>query len=645
MSTLSSCWMDTQKFITTTPIATKSEVRASILVVDDLPDNLRVLAAILSTEGYKVRKAMSGEMALETVRSQLPDLILLDIKMPKMDGYTVCSSLKAAAETRDIPIIFLSALDETADKVKGFAVGGADYITKPFQAEEVLVRIGHQLTIQRQQQQLKVQNQQLQREIQERQRAEALLQELNAVLEERIWERTAQVRQALEFESHLKHITDKVRDSLDEQQILQTAVEELAVGLQVECCNTGVYDAELKTSSIAHEYRTSGSSTIGRTIQIDAAGLYQPLLQRQVIQFCWYPEEGTSNSELGARENDMGTRGEGDSANCGELSASPRLPLSVSSTNSSEKYAVLACPIFDDCGILGDLWLFKPNAEFFEELEVRLVLQVTNQCAIAIRQARLYQAAQAQVTELEKLNRLKDDFLSTVSHELRTPIANIKMAIQMLEISLSKLSNSLGALSQPEGLLSQFTQYFKILKEECGRELSLIQDLLDLQYLNAGTHYLEPTTVELHDWIPHIIEPFEARARSQQQTLQVHLTPDLPLLSIDLSSLTRILTELVNNACKYTPPNETITIAARVEAGLLYLSVSNSGVEISTQELSRIFEKFYRIPESDRWKHGGTGLGLALVKGLIENLGGSIEVTSTNNLTCFTVKLPMVHGS
>lgn len=273
------------------------------------------------------------------------------------------------------------------------------------------------------------------------------------------------------------------------------------------------------------------------------------------------------------------------------------------------------------------------------------MLQVANQCAIAIRQARLYQAAQAQVTELEKLNCLKDDFLSTISHELRTPIANIKMAIQMLEISLSNLSNSLGELSQPEGLLSQFTHYFKILKEECCRELNLIQDLLDLQYLNAGTHYLEPTTVELHDWIPHIIEPFEARACSQQQTLQVHLMPDLPLLSVDLSSLTRILSELVNNACKYTPPNETITIAAHAEAGILHLSASNSGVEIPTEELPRIFDKFYRIPNSDRWKHGGTGLGLALVKALVEHLSGSIEVTSTNNLTCFIVKLPIVHGS
>lgn len=618
MSTFSPCLMDTHKS------TTKSEDRASILVVDDLPDNLRILAAILREEGYKVRKAVNGEMALETIRSQSPDLILLDIKMPQMDGYAVCSNLKAAAETRNIPVIFLSALNDIADKVKGFAVGGADYIIKPFQAEEVLVRIEHQLTIRRQQQQLNVQNQQLQQEIQERQRAELLLQELNALLEDRIMERTAQVVQALECESHLKHITDKVRDSLDEQQILQTAVEELAVGLQVECCNTGIYDAELKTSTITHEYKISGSSAVDCTIDIDTTGLYYQLLQRQAIQFCWCPQV-----ERGGVGGD----------NTAILV--PSLATNGLLVPSPLNYAILACPIFDDQGILGDLWLFKSNKAFFDELEMRLVLQVANQCAIAIRQARLYHAAQAQVTELEKLHRLKDDFLSTVSHELRTPIANIKMAIQMLEIALSQESNLLGQPSLLEKTQSQVAQYFKILQNESSRELNLVQDLLDLQYLNAGIHSLESTTVELYNWIPHIIEPFEIRAQNQQQALHIHLAPDLPLLSVDLPSLTRILSELINNACKYTPFNETITVAAQAEAGILYLSVSNSGVEIATEELPRIFDKFYRISESDRWKHGGTGLGLALVKGLTEYLGGSIEVTSTNNLTCFTVKLPI----
>ncbi|MFP5274033.1 diguanylate cyclase [Coleofasciculus sp.] len=138
------------------------EVKANILIVDDHPDNLRSLAAILSRAGYKVRKAISGKMALETIRSHPPDLILLDIKMPQMDGYTVCSTLKANAATQRIPIIFLSALDDIADKVKAFTVGGADYIIKPFQAQEVLIRVNNNLVIAHQRQELLAQKKKLQ---------------------------------------------------------------------------------------------------------------------------------------------------------------------------------------------------------------------------------------------------------------------------------------------------------------------------------------------------------------------------------------------------------------------------------------------------------------------------------------------------
>ncbi len=158
-------------------IDTKLSVyKANLLVVDDHPDNLRTLSAILSQEGYKVRKAISGEVALDTVNIEAPDLILLDIKMPKIDGYRVCSMLKQNHETHHIPVIFLSSLDAVADKVKGFEVGGVDYITKPFQAEEVLMRVQHQLTIVRQNQELYQHNQALSKEIEERKQTEARLQ-------------------------------------------------------------------------------------------------------------------------------------------------------------------------------------------------------------------------------------------------------------------------------------------------------------------------------------------------------------------------------------------------------------------------------------------------------------------------------------
>jgi diguanylate cyclase (GGDEF)-like protein len=148
---------------------------ATLLIVDDHLDNVRSLALLLSHSGYSVRKAISGEMALETIQVSKPDLVLLDIRMPEMSGYEVCERLKANPNTYNIPVIFLSASDNTDDKVQAFAVGGADYVTKPFQAEEVLMRVRHQLTILRQQQQLVAQNQRLQQ-------AEIALQQSNLEL-------------------------------------------------------------------------------------------------------------------------------------------------------------------------------------------------------------------------------------------------------------------------------------------------------------------------------------------------------------------------------------------------------------------------------------------------------------------------------
>jgi signal transduction histidine kinase len=122
---------------------------ASVLVVDDNPANLDLLAQILGARGYRVRAVPSGAMALSSARLSPPDLILLDIKMPDLDGYATCQALKAEAATRDIPVIFISALDEAWDKVKAFQAGGSDYLTKPFYAEEVLVRARHQILLRR----------------------------------------------------------------------------------------------------------------------------------------------------------------------------------------------------------------------------------------------------------------------------------------------------------------------------------------------------------------------------------------------------------------------------------------------------------------------------------------------------------------
>ncbi|OLP18411.1 hybrid sensor histidine kinase/response regulator [Leptolyngbya sp. 'hensonii'] len=150
-------------------------LEADILVVDDMPDNIRFLSTLLGEQGYGVRKALNGQMALTAVKAALPDLILLDITMPGMNGYEVCQQLKADPETEGIPVIFLSALDDVLDKVRAFRLGAVDYITKPFQFEEVLARLNTQLALKKLQTQLKQQNKKLTQALQELKQAQTEL--------------------------------------------------------------------------------------------------------------------------------------------------------------------------------------------------------------------------------------------------------------------------------------------------------------------------------------------------------------------------------------------------------------------------------------------------------------------------------------
>lgn len=300
-----------------------------------------------------------------------------------------------------------------------------------------------------------------------------------------------------------------------------------------------------------------------------------------------------------------------------------------------------AAPIKDDKGnIMGAVLVFRDITER--------------------QQAQAAQKKQAEqerlLAQLEKLNELKDDFLSTVSHELRTPMSNMKMAIQMLK-------------SAPTPERSQL--YLNILQNECNREIELINDVLDLQRLESASYpLLLNENIIIKDWLPGVVEPFRARMQENQQTLRINLADDLPLLVTDRGSLERILAELLNNGCKYTGAgceiilsvshqrsirehfeqeeqgekelpitNYPLPITNSLSISSIIFTISNQA-EIPSVELPRIFEKFYRVSSTDRWKRGGTGLGLALVQKLVAHLQGTICVDSGDGWTTFTVQLP-----
>ncbi len=420
------------------------------------------------------------------------------------------------------------------------------------------------------------------------------VQSLNSYLEQKVSQRTTELQNSVKFETLTRKVTEKIRDSLDEPQILQTVTQEIGRILQIERCKIELYDRDRTTAKIAYEYSSALPNCQGIIRQVDDfSELYSQLLQKQSLQFV---------------------------EKVPELS-----PLGTQATR-------LVCPIFDDQGILGNLWLLRPKEEFFETSEISLVEQIANQCAIAIRQARLYQQSQLQVQELARLNLLKDDFLKTISHELRAPMSSIQLASETLEALLER---EMGIHRS-----ATFTKVLDIFRSACIRQNQLVDDLLTLCYIDAKKEMMTMQWIDLSVWLPQIVEQFQERMESQQQALIIDIEQNLPQFKSDISTIKRTLAELLNNACKYTPAEETISVTASATDQGIRLSVCNTGTEISPLEQQRVFDKFYRIPNHDPWQFGGTGIGLALVKNLIELLGGNVYLTSQSAKTVFTIDLP-----
>lgn len=337
--------------------------------------------------------------------------------------------------------------------------------------------------------------------------------------------------------------------------------------------------------------------------------------------------------------------------------------LLITKDNKTIPIADSAAPLRDNNGkITGAVMVFRDDTQ-------RRLTQERNLATERARQLEI------QMIELQRLNQLKQDFLAATSHEMRTPLSNIKMAITMLETILDR-RRMVQTGKPPE--LNTVARYINILRYECERELNLVDDLLNMRFIDADIYPLELTSIRLQDWLPHIAESFQQIAQTQQQILTVEVPPNLPNVVSDLGILTRIVSELFTNACKYTPFGKNIAVTVQLTTPnylnfqeespstsirWIEITVSNSGVEISVQEQSQIFEPFYRIsqlqnpdkssifdstyqiPQSNSVQDSGTGLGLALIKKLVEHLQGTIAVSSSEGWTRFTVQLPLTLSS
>ena len=328
------------------------QVKGDILIVDDSQPTQHVLSRLLTEQGYAVRSASDGPTALRVAEAQPPDLILLDVRMPGMDGYEVCQQLKSADQTRDIPVIFISALGLVEDKVKGFEAGGEDFVTKPLQGEEILARLKTHLALRNAQKSLEEKNAQLQREIAERVQAEEAL------------------RRYTERLGVLREIDQGILAAQSPESIAQAAVTRIRQLIPCRRASVGLFDfASNEMLTLAVDADTKSRQEENTRYQLDPLeDQVKHLRQGQVVVWRQAQSRGSNI------QNTSAAKGLGSF-------------VSVALISQNE--------------LIGALNLgFEASKPRFTQEHRAIARQVADQLAIAIQQARLYEQVQRRVDEL-----------------------------------------------------------------------------------------------------------------------------------------------------------------------------------------------------------------------------------------------------
>jgi signal transduction histidine kinase/DNA-binding response OmpR family regulator len=551
-----------------------------ILVVEDSLASLQFLVKLLTEAGFLVRPASSGSLALRSVAVRPPDLILLDVKMPQMDGYQVCRRLKTDELTRNIPVVFLSAMVDAGDKVKGFNAGGVDYIEKPFEPQEVLARI----------------------------RLHLRLRELSEHLEQEVDQRTAEL--TLANQQLRREIAERRR--VEKQLSWEAEVNLATAQLSQNLLSPASVD-QIAYRVLEHAKRIT-DSPYGYVGYIDPETGYLvcPTLTRDVWEECQVSEKAAIFQEfshlwgwvLDKREPLLTNSAVDDPRSSGTPQG--HVPIR----------RFLSAPALIGGALVGQVSVANANHDYADR-ELDVIERLANLYAIAIQRQRagdelaryrghLEEMVQERTAELKAANKELEGFSYSVSHDLRAPLRHIDGFIELLR------RNIRSALDE------QGRHYMDAISGAAQKMGLLIDDLLAFSRMRR--HDLSLQKIDLEHLVRDAIEEIEPDAAGKNIAWRVS---DLPTVRGDATMLRVVLDNLISNALKFTRTRHQAQIEIGLQPGLeseTVIFVRDNGVGFDMAHADKLFGVFQRLHHDERFE--GTGIGLANVRRIISRHGG-----------------------
>jgi PAS domain S-box-containing protein len=601
--------------------------RPRILLADDNADMRDYVRRLLS-QRYEVEAVPDGQSALEAARRRPPDLVLSDVMMPRLDGFGLLRALRGEEHTRSIPIILLSARAGEEARVEGLEKGADDYLIKPFSARELVARVGAHLELAR-----------VRREASER---------VNTILES-----ITDGFVTLDCDWRYVYVNAEAERLLGRRRVdlLGKTIWEMfpgTVGTQVEREARRVL-TEKVPAEFEIFYEPWGRWYVNKIYPTKDGGLsifFQDVTERKRAEDALRESEQRFRALADAVPQIVWTSDETGRVQFVNHQWREFTGLGIEETRDREKVQQIIHP--EDVERVFARWAeaFATGNPYQVEFRARRakdgVYRWLLARAVPIRdehgQIREWFGSSTDVDDLKRLeealreaDRRKDEFLATLAHELRNPLAPIRNSLAIL-----RLSGEVGPATE---------RVHEMLERQVAHLVRLVDDLLEISRITRGKIELRKERVELTSIVQSALETSKPLLERAGHNLHVSLPTGPVWLEADPVRLAQVLANLLNNAANYTEEGGQIWLTAHLENGDVAISVRDSGLGIPPEMLPQVFELFAQVDRNLKRAQGGLGIGLALVKSLVQLHGGRVEAHSEGpgKGSEFIVRLPLAN--